>query len=82
MLSELEIKPAFHQLIDEIENKKYLTELYDSISGLVTSKQDVLEGLSDREMAKTKISIAQISKGEFETDMIVRQKIALKWNTK
>lgn len=35
MLSDLEIKPAFHQLIDKIDNKEYLKELYDSIAALL-----------------------------------------------
>ncbi len=82
MVTELEIKPAFHQLIDEIENKKYLKELYDSISGLVSSKRDVLDGLSAEETAKTKESISQIENGKYETDAIVRQRIAKKWNIK
>jgi hypothetical protein len=82
MVTELEIKPAFHQLIDEIENKKYLKELYDSISGLVSSKRDVLDGLSAEETAKTKEAISQIENGKYETDAIVRQRIAKKWNIK
>lgn len=42
MLTDTQIKPAFHQLIDEIENKQYLRELYDSIAGLLPIKDDIL----------------------------------------
>jgi hypothetical protein len=29
MLSDAQLKPAFHQLIDMIDNKEYLREFYD-----------------------------------------------------
>lgn len=45
MLTDTQIKPAFHQLIDEIENKQYLRELYDSIAGLLPIKGDTLGDL-------------------------------------
>lgn len=54
MLTDTEIVPAFHQLIDEIENKKYLRELYDSIAGLLHIKDDVLDGIDTDELEKTK----------------------------
>ncbi len=52
MLSDLEIKPAFHQLIDKIENAAYLKELYDSIAALLPQKDDILEGLNPDETKK------------------------------
>lgn len=80
MLTDTEIIPAFHQLIDEIENKKYLRELYDSIAGLLHIKGDVLDGLTIPELEKTKKSISEINSNNITPDEIVRQKIAQKWN--
>ena len=59
MLTDTQIKPAFHQLIDEIENKQYLRELYDSITGLLLIKGDTLEDLIPFE-AKNKIRSIKI----------------------
>lgn len=85
MLSDSEIIPAFHQLIDEVgsqpvKSKQYLKELYDSIAGLLPIKNDILDGLSSLELEKTKKSINQIKIGKTTSDMEVRQKIAQKWN--
>jgi hypothetical protein len=82
MLTDLEIKPAFHQLIDKIENKEYLKELYDSIAALLSLKEDTLEGLHPDEIKKLEQSILQAKNGETTPDAIVRQKIAKKWLTK
>lgn len=80
MLTDAEITPAFHQLIDEIENKKYLRELYDSIAGLLHIKGDILDGMTTNEFEKTKQAIAQINNNNTTPDDAVRQKIAQKWN--
>ncbi len=85
MLTDAEIIPAFHQLIDEVErqpmeNKQYLRELYDSIAGLLHIKGDILDGLSNYELEKTKKSQLQVSNGETMPDDVVRKKIAQKWN--
>ncbi len=82
MLSDLEIKPAFHQLIDKIENKEYLKELYDSIAALLPQKDDILDGLKSDEIKKLEESILQVKNGETTPDAIVREKIAKKWLTK
>lgn len=82
MLVEFEIKPAFHQLIEEIDNKEYLRELYDSISGLLAKKTDTLEGLNAIEVEKLQKSISEAKNGQFKSDNEVRQKIAQKWLTK
>ncbi len=80
MLTDAEITPAFHKLIDEIENKKYLRELYDSIVGLLHIKGDVLDGMTIDEFEKTKQAIIQINNNDTTPDDVVRQKIAQKWN--
>lgn len=82
MLSDLEIKPAFHQLIDKIDNAEYLKELYDSIAALLPQKDDILNGLNPDESKKLEQSILQAKNGETTSDVIVRQKIAKKWLTK
>jgi hypothetical protein len=82
MLSDLEIKPAFHQLIDKIDNAEYLKELYDSIAALLPQKDDILDGLNPDETKKLEQSILQAKNGETTSDAIVRQKIAKKWLTK
>ena len=82
MLSDLEIKPAFHQLIDKIENTEYLKELYDSISALLPIKEDILDGLNPDEIKKLEESILQVKNGETTPNAIVREKIAKKWLTK
>lgn len=82
MLSDLEIKPAFHQLIDKIDNAEYLKELYDSIVALLPQKDDILNGLNPDESKKLEQSILQAKNGETTSDAIVRQKIAKKWLTK
>lgn len=82
MLTDLEIKPAFHQLIDKIENKDYLRDLYDSIAALLPQKGDVLEGLNAQETEKLENSMLQVKRGETTADSIVRDKIAKKWLTK
>ena len=79
MLSDLEIKPAFHQLIDKIDNKEYLRELYDSIAALLPQKGDILDGLNPDEIKKLEWSILQAKNGETTPDAIVRQKIAKEW---
>jgi len=71
MLSDLEIKPAFHQLIDEIENKKYLRELYDSVAALLTQKEDILDGLNPDEVKKTEQAILEVKNGETTPDITV-----------
>lgn len=76
MLSDLEIKPAFHQLIDKIDNKEYLKELYDSIAALLPQKDDILSGLNPVEVEKLEQAILQVKNGETTPDTIVRQKIA------
>lgn len=78
MLSDLEIKPAFHQLIDKIDNAEYLKELYDSIAALLPQKDDILNGLNPDESKKLEQSILQAKNGETVSDAIVRQK----WVTK
>ncbi|RYU97695.1 hypothetical protein [Emticicia agri] len=79
MLSDLEIKPAFHQLIDKIEDKEYLKELYDSIAALLPQKDDILDGLNPDEIKKLEQSILQAKNGEITSDAIVRQKIVEKF---
>jgi hypothetical protein len=85
MLTDAEIIPAFHQLIDEVEqqplkNKQYLKELYDSIAGLLSNKGDILDGLTPYELDKTQKSILEVQSGKTTSDEIVRKKIAQKWN--
>jgi len=82
MLSDVEIKPAFHQLIDKIDNKEYLKELYDSIAALLPQKDDILNGLNPVEVEKLEQAILQVKNGETTPDTIVRQKIAKKWLSK
>ncbi|MDZ7936150.1 MAG: hypothetical protein U5M51_14525 [Emticicia sp.] len=82
MLTDTQIKPAFHQLIDEIENKQYLRELYESIAGLLPIKGDILEGLTPFEAKKTQNSILEVESGQTTPDDVVRQKIAQKWHIK
>ena len=85
MLTDAEIIPAFHQLIDEVEqqplkNKQYLKELYDSIAGLLSNKGDILDGLTPYELDKTQKSILEVQSGQTTPDETVRKKIAQKWN--
>lgn len=85
MLTDAEIVPAFHQLIDEIdhqpiENKKYLRELYDSIAGLLHIKGDVLDGMTADELEKTKKAMLEVKNNNITPEDVVRQKIAQKWN--
>ena len=81
MLTDTQVKPAFHQLIDEIENKQYLRELYDSIAGLLPIKGDILDGLTPYELEKTQNAILETKNGKTTPDDIVRKKIAQKWFT-
>lgn len=80
MLTDAQIKPAFHQLIDTIDNKEYLRELYDSIAGLLPIKGDILDGLTQNELERTQQAINQGQANETLSDDLVRQKIAQKWN--
>lgn len=80
MLTDAQLKPAFHQLIDKIDNKEYLRELYDSIAGLLPIKGDILDGLTQKELERTHQSINQAKSSETLSDDLVRQKIAQKWN--
>lgn len=82
MLTDTQIKPAFHQLIDEIENKQYLRELYDSIAGLLPIKDNVLEKITPFEAETTYKTIAEVQNGIATPDEVVRQKIAQKWHIK
>lgn len=82
MLTDTQIKPAFHQLIDEIENKQYLRELYDSIAGLLPIKGDILEKITPFEAEKTQNAIVKVQNGMTTPDEVVRQKIAQKWHIK
>ena len=74
MLSDLEIKPAFHQLIDKIENKEYLKELYNSIAALLPQKGYILDGLNADEIKKLEQSILQAKNDETTSDAVVKQK--------
>lgn len=82
MLTDTQIKPAFHQLIDEIENKQYLRELYDSIAGLLPIKEDILGKITPFEAEKTQNAIVEVQNGMTTPDEVVRQKIAQKWHIK
>lgn len=82
MLTDTQIKPAFHQLIDEIENKQYLRELYESIAGLLSIKDDILEKITPLEAEKTQKAIVEVQNGMTTPDEVIRQKIAQKWHIK
>lgn len=82
MLTDTQIKPAFHQLIDEIENKQYLRELYESIAGLLPIKDDVLGKITPFEVEKMQNTIVEAQNGKTTPDEVVRQKIAQKWHIK
>jgi hypothetical protein len=82
MLTDTQIKPAFHQLIDEIENKQYLRELYESIAGLLPIKDDILGKITPFEAEKTQNAIVEVQNGMTTPDEVVRQKIAQKWHIK
>ena len=78
MLTDAQLKPAFHQLIDTIDNKDYLRELYDSIAGLLPIKGDIFDGLTQNERTQQAIKQGQVN--ETLSDDLVRLKIAQKWN--
>jgi hypothetical protein len=80
MLTDAQLKPAFHQLIDTIDNKEYLRELYDSIVGLLPIKGDILDGLTQNELERTQKAIKQGQVNETLSDDLARLKIAQKWN--
>jgi len=80
MLTDAQLKPAFHQLIDTIDNKDYLRELYDSIAGLLPIKGDILDGLTQNELERTHFVFKQDKANEILSDDLVRQKIAQKWS--
>jgi hypothetical protein len=80
MLTDAQVKPAFHQLIDTIDNKEYLRELYDSIVGLLLIKGDILDGLTQNVLERTQQAIKQGQVNETLSDDLVRLKIAQKWN--
>ncbi len=80
MLTDAHVKPAFHQLIDTIDNKEYLREFYDSIVGLLPIKGDILDGLTQNELERTQQAIKQGQVNETLSDDLVRLKIAQKWN--
>jgi hypothetical protein len=80
MLSDAQLKPAFHQLIDMIDNKEYLRELYDCIVGLLPIKGDIFDGLTQNELERTQQAIKQGQVNETLSDDLVRLKIAQKWN--
>jgi len=80
MLTDAQLKPAFHQLIDTIDNKEYLRELYASIAGLLPIKGDILDGLTQNELELTQQAIKQGQANETLSDDLVRQKVAQKWN--
>ncbi len=85
MLTDAEIIPAFHQLIDEVEqqplkNKQYLKELYDSIAGLLSNKGDILDKLTPYQLEKTQKAILEVKSGKTNSDEVIRNKIAQKWN--
>jgi hypothetical protein len=80
MLTDAQLKPAFHQLINTIDNKEYLRELYDSIVGLLLIKGDILDGLTQNVLERTQQAIKQGQVNETLSDDLVRLKIAQKWN--
>lgn len=82
MITDTQLKPAFHELIDKIENKQYLRDLYESIAGLLPIKGDILEGLTPFEIEKTQNAILEAEEGKTTPDDVVRQKIAQKWHIK
>jgi F0F1-type ATP synthase delta subunit len=74
------IKDQFHQLIEEIRDDDYLRELFDSIAVLARQKQDVLDDLSDNDLARLDNALQQIKNGQIVPDAVVRQKY-MKWTT-
>ena len=74
------IKDQFHQLIDEIRDDDYLRELFDSVAELARQKQDVLDDLSDTDLARLDNALVQIKEGKVLPDSVVRQKYK-KWTT-
>lgn len=80
-MGTLTIKQEFHQLIDEISNEQYLSDLYESVATFAKQKTDVLDDLSVAELSRLDESLEQIKQGRIVADAVIREKYK-QWLTK
>ncbi len=80
-MGTLTIKQEFHQLIDEISNEQYFSDLYESVATFAKQKTDVLDDLSVAELSRLDESLEQIKQGRIVADAVIREKYK-QWLTK
>lgn len=62
-MSTLEIKSKFHALIDQIDDEKQLEALYGFVAEHTIEAREAHQ-LSDEDVARIRLSLAQLERGE------------------